>query len=702
MALNRGSGNRFNPTIWPGFVDAMTGLLLVLMFVLTIFTVVQFVLRDEISGQATKLTELTAEVASLAHALGIEQAQTATLTADLGTVTDRATQQAGLIDRLTGERDTQALALAQAENRITGFEAQVAGLLADQTAARDQLAGLQAQQTELMSEQDALNLALATARGEIDAGAEAARLAAARREALQALVAQLRTQGEASGAQISELEAARLVDAAAAEALQARLTNADTELTAMTLALEEQRSQAETTLTLLAAAEARRDELDLSLAAALLARQQAEATLAQVRATGADLDARLLAALSLQATTATELTAAQAALAEAQLGQEALATRLAAAVAAQELAAGDKAAAEAALQTALLNSALTQQEVEARLAAALLAQQSTESERSDLQARLAEAILAQQDLEGQVAALTESTAQDRATLEARLTAALAAMATAQEAGAAQMTEAERQAALLATANTALSQEQVLSADGQRQVALLNEQVASLRTQVGTLQALLDVSADADTQSQVQIEALGSQLNTALARAAAEERRRRLLEEQERIRLEAETVRLAAEAQNLERYRSEFFGRLRDVLDGQDGVRIEGDRFVFSSEVLFQPGSATLSPAGEAEIGKVGAILQRVAGEIPDTIDWVIRVDGHTDNLPLSGAGAFRNNWELSQARALSVVLYMIDTQGISPNRLAANGFGEYQPVNTADTEDARAQNRRIEIKLTER
>ena len=124
--------------------------------------------------------------------------------------------------------------------------------------------------------------------------------------------------------------------------------------------------------------------------------------------------------------------------------------------------------------------------------------------------------------------------------------------------------------------------------------------------------------------------------------------------------------------------------------------------MFSSEVLFQPGSATLSPAGETEIAKVGAILQRVAGEIPDTINWVIRVDGHTDNIPLSGGGAFANNWELSQARALSVVLFMIDSEGIAPDRLAANGFGEYQPVNTADSDVARAQNRRIEIKLTER
>lgn len=660
MALQRGSGNRFNPTIWPGFVDAMTGLLLVLMFVLTIFTVVQFVLRDEISGQATKLTDLAAEVSALTQALGLEQMQTAELTTDLGVATDQAATQAALIDRLTGQRDTTALALVAAENRITGFEAQVAGLLADQVDARAQVAGLEAAQVALLSEQEALNLALATARGEIDASTEAARLAAARREALQALVAQLRREGDARGAQISDLEAAQLVDAAAAEALRARLTDASTELTAMTLALEEQRQQAEDTLTLLAAAEAGRDELNVTLAAALLARAQVEAELTTTQTARADLGVRLAAALT-----------------------------------AGEVAAGDATAAEAALAAALRDNALSQQEIEGRLAAAVLAQQATETDRVDLQARLAEALLAQ-------TALQEVSGRDRADLEGRLAAAMAAIVAAEQSGAAQLTQAEQQAALLAAANTTLSEEQALSADSLRQVALLNEQVTELRTQVGTLQVLLDVSADADSQSQVQIEALGSQLNTALARAASEERRARLLEEAERIRLQAETVRLAAEAQNLERYRSEFFGQLRDVLDGQDGVRIEGDRFVFSSEVLFQPGSATLSAAGAAEIAKVGAILQGVAGDIPDAINWVIRVDGHTDNLPLSGGGEFANNWELSQARALSVVLFMIESQGIAPDRLAANGFGEFQPLNPADTVEARAQNRRIEIKLTER
>jgi chemotaxis protein MotB len=198
------------------------------------------------------------------------------------------------------------------------------------------------------------------------------------------------------------------------------------------------------------------------------------------------------------------------------------------------------------------------------------------------------------------------------------------------------------------------------------------------------------------------------LNSALARVAAEERRRRQLEEAERLRLEAEKQRLeeekqrlAGENQNLEQYRSEFFGRLREVLGDREGVRIEGDRFVFSSEVLFPPGQAGLSVAGRQQIANVAGILREVSAEIPPEIDWVIRVDGHTDNVPLSGEGEFLDNWELSQARALSVVRYMINFLGIPPERLAANGFGQYQPVNTDDTPEARAQNRRIELKLTE-
>ncbi|MGB2892522.1 MAG: peptidoglycan -binding protein, partial [Albidovulum sp.] len=242
----------------------------------------------------------------------------------------------------------------------------------------------------------------------------------------------------------------------------------------------------------------------------------------------------------------------------------------------------------------------------------------------------------------------------------------------------------------------------VSAEAARKVTLLNEQVAALRGQLGALQELLDASAAKDADAKVQIEALGSQLNSALARVAAEEKRRAALEEAERIRLEAEAKALKEETKELARYRSEFFGRLSEVLAGREGVRVVGDRFVFSSEVLFQPGSATLSPEGQSQIAGVAATLQEVAAVIPPEIDWIIRVDGHTDDVPLSGAGQFRDNWELSQARALSVVRFMQDDLGFPPERMAATGFGEYRPVAEGDTPEARAQNRRIELKLTER
>lgn len=600
MALSRRTGQRFQGAIWPGFVDAMTGLLLVLMFVLTIFMVVQFVLRETITGQESELNSLSAKVAALAQALGLEEQRGIQLETRLGalnsTLNDREaeiTSQAALITSLTGDRDRQAGALAAAQTRITSFEAQVAALLSQRDEAFGTITALEDAQTRLLSEQEALNLALAQTRSEVDAQSEAARLAAARREALEALIADLKSENADADAQaaalgqqlgqvqdaLSEEEAARLVEAAAAQALRERLLTADTELTAMTLSLEAQRKEAEDTLTLLAAAQAAQK----------------------------DLDAQLLAAIS--------------------------------------------------------------------------------------------------ETEG----LKVITDADRKTLQDQLAAALAARLAAEAETEAQLSLAQQRAALLATANQTLSQEEAASAEGQRQTALLNQQVAALRAQLGNLQSLLDDATARDIAANVQLKTLGSDLNIALARVASEERRRRELEEAERVRLEEERVQLLAEreqlqaeTQDLAKYRSEFFGRLRDVLGAQKGVRIEGDRFVFSSEVLFPPAGATLSDEGQQEIAKIAAILRSVASDIPPEINWVIRVDGHTDNQPLSGFGEFADNWELSQARALSVVRYMVDFLGIPPNRLAANGFGEYQPVNLADTPEARAQNRRIELKFTER
>lgn len=596
MALSRRSGQRFQASIWPGFVDAMTALLLVLMFVLTIFMVVQFVLRETITGQETELDDLSAQIVGLADALGLEQQRSAGLAGDVAEL-DSALEAArkdasislALIATLTAQSNEQKVLLEQQLAKVSSFEAQVATLLTERDAARGEGAALaerlseaEAARSALVSDQEALQLALAKVREEIDVQVEAARLAAARKDALQALIADLRSQVVAQDQTLADALARLDGETTRSAGLEGQLATVEGQLSQV----EKDR------LAEVAAAQALRERL-AGVAAELS--EEEVARLADAAAAEA-LRARLKNA-------DTELTAMTLALEEQRKRAEQTLTLLAAAKAARGAA---------------------DQETEAQLSAAV-----------------------------------------------------------------------KRAALLAVAQEALSEQQALNAEDQRKLALLNEQVAALRTQLGSLQSLLDESAAKDAQSNVQLQALGSQLNTALARVAAEEKRRRELEEVERKRLEAETKDLA-------RYRSEFFGQLRDLLGREDGVRIVGDRFVFSSEVLFQTGNVELSDEGRAQIARIAAILKRVSDEIPPEIDWVIRVDGHTDNQPLSGFGRYRDNWELSQGRALSVVRYMSGGLGIAPQRLAANGFGEYQPINPANTAEARAQNRRIELKFTER
>lgn len=222
-------------------------------------------------------------------------------------------------------------------------------------------------------------------------------------------------------------------------------------------------------------------------------------------------------------------------------------------------------------------------------------------------------------------------------------------------------------------STQLDEEKQLSRRALSQVELLNQQISALRRQIAALEDALDASENKDRESQTRIADLGKRLNVALAQRV----------------------------QELNRYRSDFFGRLREILGGRSDIRIVGDRFVFPSEVLFSSGAAELNPGGRQEMLKVAEALIQIGSEIPDDINWVLRVDGHTDNIPLSGAGRIRDNWELSSSRATSVVRFFID-QGIPANRLVAAGFGEFQPLNTENSDEARAQNRRIELKLTER
>jgi chemotaxis protein MotB len=161
------------------------------------------------------------------------------------------------------------------------------------------------------------------------------------------------------------------------------------------------------------------------------------------------------------------------------------------------------------------------------------------------------------------------------------------------------------------------------------------------------------------------------------------------------------VALAQRVQELSRYRSDFFGKLREILGNRPDIRIVGDRFVFQSEVFFDSGAAVLRPEGRAELDQLATALLELEKKIPSGINWVLRVDGHTDTRQLTGNSQFRSNWELSAARAISVVQYLI-AKGVAPQRLVAAGFGEFQPIDPGTTEDAFSRNRRIELKLTER
>jgi chemotaxis protein MotB len=206
-----------------------------------------------------------------------------------------------------------------------------------------------------------------------------------------------------------------------------------------------------------------------------------------------------------------------------------------------------------------------------------------------------------------------------------------------------------------------------------QIQNLNEQIRALRNQIAALQEALGTSDQKGKDAQVQIADLGQRLNVALAQRV----------------------------QELSRYRSDFFGKLREILGNRPDIRVVGDRFVFQSEVFFDSGNATLRPEGTAELDKIASALLDLQKQIPPEINWVLRVDGHTDTRPLGATSQFKSNWELSSARAISVVQYLI-SKGVPPQRLVAAGFGEFQPIDSGTTDEAFSHNRRIELKLTER
>jgi chemotaxis protein MotB len=289
-----------------------------------------------------------------------------------------------------------------------------------------------------------------------------------------------------------------------------------------------------------------------------------------------------------------------------------------------------------------------------------------------------------QRLNAQIAELTEMLALERATSNeaSDSLSTLAANLTAAE------EERDRLRGLLSNESSAaatagdritaltedLENEQQVSQRALAQVELLNQQISALRRQIAAVESALEASESRDRESQTKIAHLGRRLNVALAQRV----------------------------QELNRYRSDFFGRLREILGDRPDIRIVGDRFVFQSEVFFDTGSDQLNPEGLVEIDKLAEAIRELDREIPEEIPWVLRVDGHTDKRPITNAtGRFQSNWDLSAGRAISVVRYLVD-QGVPANRLVAAGFGEYQPIEEGDSDEVLARNRRIELKLTER
>ena len=231
-------------------------------------------------------------------------------------------------------------------------------------------------------------------------------------------------------------------------------------------------------------------------------------------------------------------------------------------------------------------------------------------------------------------------------------------------------EAEKDRATAAA--NALDAQRQISSKALAQVDILNQQISALRKQLAAIQEALEASESSGREAQAKIADLGQRLNVALAQ----------------------------KVQELARYRSDFFGRLRQILGQRPDIRVVGDRFVFESSVLFESAKADISPAGKLSLDSLAAAVLDLEREIPPDIPWILRVDGHTDSKAISG-GPFKSNWELSAARAIAVVQYLI-SKGIEPTRLAAAGFGEFQPIDPGTDDEALAHNRRIELKLTER
>ena len=638
MALLRRSGSRFTTNIWPGFVDAMTALLLVLMFVLSIFMVIQSVFREKITGQETELSKLENEVLSLISDLNLQKQEYDNLNAKNLAINKSLKEQIELNERKSLEIKNTLQNLDLANIKISDFEIRVASLIARRTELISEIEQKDNRIKEEVSRLEASRLALASARNEIDEKKELARLAAAKREALELYIEDLTKNLNALSDNKNELEAKLNKGNIALALAYDNLEQTQTKLTSLSdLNTILQSTISDLKKNLLD--EEKEKEIfikDLNQKNTILSEKEKELITSKILINKfkEDLKSKDM-----------KLTETEKNLLIEKIALKNLREKL------------NESRAELELTT------LSLEEERKRAIENLKLISSSEKAMVLLEENNLKLSNENNEIKSELIDLSE---------------------------------------LLEVREVSLNnlRSQLLNSENQNKISLdkvkkLNQETLSLAAQLNDLKNLLTQYEIKDKETVAQVENLGSQLNSALTQV--------LVEQKKNAALEAERIKkLEEEANELQNYRSEFFGNLRKILGKNKGVEIVGDRFVFPSEILFDVGSDELQSKGLIELSQMAKVIRKIVIEIPKEIDWILRVDGHTDKTKFLNGGKFKDNWELSQARALSVVKYFILDENLPAKRFAATGFGEFQPIDTGESEIALARNRRIEIKLTER
>jgi len=571
-AITRRSRTRDTNT-WPGFVDALATLLMVIIFVLMIFIIAQFYLTQLLSGRNEALSRLQRQVSELSELLALERDTSTELRINVA-------QLSAELQSSIAARDNLSERVSQLQNQREQLEDRLALSVSEQVALRQKLAeaesgheGREVRIAQVLSERDKLLTKLRAIEQE-------ARLAKAERDELnfgiQDAFKVLEANRETIRLQLRDLESLRR-DIAALRDLRTNLESQIGELVAAMMLLKEKLAKEKMNV----------KNVQAALETSQKAQNLSENDLVEAR----ELLRGMISKLVTERRRAADLAGAEA-------QREASIAEL----------------------TALLGNA--------RDTRTMLEERITKLQQTTL--------LSQKEITERDTRLEELTSTYDLTREQ------------------------------------LTDEQKISAEARAQIALLNRQLLALRQQIASLQHALETSEATNASQNVKILDLGKRLNRALA----------------------------SKVQELARFRSEFFGRLREVLKNRRDIRVVGDRFVFQSEVLFESGSADIAAEGERELRRLAEALQEIAPKIPQTINWILQVEGHTDRVPIFN-NQFRSNWALSNARALSVVRFLI-TEGVPPERLSATGYGEFQPIDETRDELGNRRNRRIEIKLTQK